>query len=352
MDYKKLVAAVLAALIAAGVIITVADNNGNGKPDQITITIGAAARPAAPPPPGSDAQTAIGNPADPVARPVTVDANHSSDGEPTVGAGSHEDLVDEFPGGVPQAQLEKGVQQDTAPGKTAPLPVGGSQNYTCRYKPVGNQSSRNGQQALLAVLHYTVSQNRPGLSDVNAIWGLFNTRSFAASSTFIIDFEGNCLRLMNEKAKPWTQGNFNGRSISVEIVATGGETRQQWLDAPLIKNGILSSLWRDVMRRNGIPLRRVDPSGCTVQQAGWTDHDALECGNDHHDVRPAFPYDVFQKQLAGSTRTAVDKVTCRKLNWWRAHGRPKGAAEVNAVRRRKALAARNVICSARGPLPG
>jgi hypothetical protein len=50
------------------------------------------------------------------------------------------------------------------------------------------------------------------------------------------------------------------------------------------------------MARNGIPIRRVDPIGCNFIP-GYTDHNALECGNDHTDVLPNFPWDVLGKQL-------------------------------------------------------
>lgn len=46
----------------------------------------------------------------------------------------------------------------------------------------------------------------------------------------------------------------------------------------------------------------------------------------------------------------ADRTTCRRLNWWRAHGRPHGLAERRAIRRRRALAARGVRCTRRGPV--
>jgi hypothetical protein len=124
---------------------------------------------------------------------------------------------------------------------------------------------------------------------------------------------------------------------------------------PIFAKGILAALWRDVLRRNGLPLRRVNPVGCTVQRAGWTDHEALECGNDHHDVTPAFPYDVFQRQLTAgaSPVTATDRRTCDKLNAWRRAGRPAGGPwEANSIRRRKALDGRGVRCLPSGPTRG
>ncbi len=337
--WALLAAALIAALAAVvGIPLIVDDDEDPPRPQAPPVTISVPGAPSV----VADRDQQL----EPAERRQAADPTPADQG-PDV----HEDQVDEFSAGVNPDAAENGLQQTDAPGKAGPRPAGGAQGYSCRYKPAGNQSSRAGQKVLLGVLHYTVSPNRPGWSDVNAIWGLFNTRSFAASSTYIMDFEGLCLRLMSEGAKPWTQGNFNGRSVSIEVIATGGETRAQWLAAPIFAKGILAALRRDVLRRNGLPLRRVNPAGCTVQQAGWTDHDALECGNDHHDVTPAFPYDVFQRQLTAGAITSTDRRTCAKLNAWRRAGRPHGGRwERNSIRRRRALERRHVACTAKGPV--
>jgi N-acetylmuramoyl-L-alanine amidase len=338
----------VATFFAGGAFtLELADDDGDGAIDGGTISY----RPAKPKPtpvPGVQAVQPDANNEQSVQEQAKGE-NATTDA-PQVGPAAHEDLRDESPPGVPVESVKAGLTDLDAEGKTGPRPVGGAQNYRCTYKPVGNQSSRNGQKPLLAVLHYTVSRNRPGTSDVYAIRNLFNSLAFGASSTYVIDFEGNCLKLMPESAKPWTQGNFNGRSISVEIIAYGDETAKQWQASRLIKNGVLASLWRDVMRRNGLPLRLVNPVGCGVQRAGWTDHNRLECGNDHHDVTPNFPYLLFQRQLTLGGITDTDVITCRKLNAWRRAGRPTGGQwEKNSVRRRKALESRGVTCTSRGP---
>ncbi len=212
------------------------------------------------------------------------------------GPGSHEDLADEQPPGAPPAAAERVAETPTA-GLTAPRPLGGAQIYSCKYRPVRNQSSRGGVRIELAALHYAVIRNVPGWADIDLLWRLFDDPSFSASSTYVMDFEGNCLQLMRESAKPWTQGAFNPVTVSIEIIAYGTESKAEWKAAPLIKNGLLAALWADVLKRNGLPPRLVDPIGCGVQEAGWTDHDALECQNTHHDVKPNFPYGLFQSQL-------------------------------------------------------
>jgi len=333
----------VAVLALLGVGLTVTDNDGDNIPDVVVIDLGKGSNnPAARQPvvPTGDDTAKIGDPNAPLtSNPVTVDKDQSSDNEP---ATSHEDLKDEFPDGAPKSQEEAGVQQKTAPGLTAPQPVGGAQNAACTTKYVQTRASREGQKPLLGVLHYTVSKNVPGWGDVNAIWGLFNTFSFAANSTYIMDFEGHCLKLMNEGSnKPWTQGNFNGRSVSIEIIAMGNETRAQWLAAPIMSQGILASLWRDMMRRQGLPLRRVDPVGCIVQQAGWTDHNALECGNSHTDVTPNFPYDVFQKQLTqGQCDAKCERTRSLRERHKANHAarRSKGCGPEDRTKRKECLA--------------
>jgi hypothetical protein len=69
-----------------------------------------------------------------------------------------------------------------------------------------------------------------------------------------------------------------------------------------LPRGVLADLMRDAMR-HGIPLRRVDPVGCNFIP-GWTDHNALECGNNHTDVLPNFPWDVL---AAASRPEATDE---------------------------------------------
>lgn len=166
---------------------------------------------------------------------------------------------------------------------------------TCREDYSGQVWSSRGVRPTEFVLHYTVSANRPGWSDVLAIENYFSSTR-VASSHFIVDFEGHCLKMVPLSRKAWTQGNANPWATSVEIIATGRETNAQWRASPLIRNGVLAKLVRRVMDYQRLPLRRVDPVGC-VFPAGWTDHNHLECGNHHTDVAPAFPFQVFARQL-------------------------------------------------------
>lgn len=252
-------------------------------------------------------------------------------------------LRDSTPETVPEQKLEDGAEKsDEISEGLEPKPVGGAQNYDCRQDFSGGVYSDRSASPTEWVNHYTVSANVAGWGDVEGIQAYFK-RTRIASATYIVDFEGHCLQMVPESKKPWTQGSANSWAISVEIIATGSETKQQWLDSPLIKQGILSSIARDAMRRHGIPLKRVDPVGC-VFVAGWTDHNALECGNNHTDVSPNFPYATFQKQLTDGVKvpiTSRHRDTCKKISAYR-HG--KRDDKKNQAKRIKFIRSADLHC--------
>lgn len=216
------------------------------------------------------------------------------------------DLRDETPEEVPADVLRAAKDRVEGLPPLEPKPVGGAQNYRIRRDFSGRVwDSRDGLPAREACLHYTVSGNVTGWGDVYAVRDYFK-RTRVGSATFIVDFEGHILQMVPRDQAPWTQGWFNNVCVSWEIIATGSETRAQWLQSALIGGGVLASHVRDELRRIGAPLRWVDPVGCDAP-AGWTDHNAFECGNDHHDVMPNFPYDVFAGQLLEGPCPAVCK---------------------------------------------
>jgi len=275
----------LAAFGGSGVaLVALIDNDGDGTSDR---TVRILDRPGE---------------AAPIAPAVAEDAPL---GDLELPAGEPDALKDSTPEDVPDRKLDAGADRtDEIAEDLDPRPVGGAQNYSCRQDFSGGvYSSRNGASPTEFVLHYTVSPNRPGPSDVLGILNYFES-SRVASSTYIIDFEGNCVQMVPFSEKPWTQGAANPYAVSVEIIATGRETTAEWLASPLIRKGILASLTRDNLRRMGAPLRYVDPVGC-VFPPGYTDHDSIECGNNHTDVSPAFPFATFQRQLVQGVRPAV-----------------------------------------------
>lgn len=264
-------------------------------------------------------------------------------------------LKDETPEAIPDAVLEQAeervdeiVQEENVAPASDPIPVAGAQGYSCRKdfqtRGVGAFRSRWVQ----FVWHFTVSANRPGWGDVYAIRDYL--ASVGLSATFIIDAEGHCLQTAPLNRNPQTQGPFNTSSVSVEIIATGGESRAEWLAMPLIKDGILAALTRDHLLGAGLPLKFVDPVGCTPK-AGATDHDALECTNNHWDVGEQFPFDVVLRQLkAGPKQPAkaylnkAEKKMVAELKAARkAIAKRGGWAKVGKGRRARAVRAREAV---------
>lgn len=175
----------------------------------------------------------------------------------------------------------------------------------CVTKPVRNYSSRNGARPALLVPHYTVSANRDGWGDVDAIASYFNTSRAQASSHYIVDFEAHCAYLVSEQAKAWTQGWFNPWSISIEFIATGKEPD---LSEAAYRKG--AKVFAAAAKRWGIPIQPAIVDGCRIVRAGIIDHDALDCGNNHTDIRPfSVPKLIrYTKQAAGAGAPEPPKV--------------------------------------------
>lgn len=260
-----------------------------------------------------------------------------------------DNLQGEQPPAAPADQLQAAKNAADAIAKTQlPLPTAGATaGFTgCRTSFVVNQSSRRGVRPNEQTLHYTVSGNRPGWADVDAVVALFNRPSSQASSNFVIDGEGHCAYIVPIEAKAWTQAAGNPFSVSYEIIATGNESTYL-APAGMAK---LRAIVREVSRRTGIPMRRGAVNGCTPTRSGILQHkDWGVCGGGHVDISP-FPIDQVVAQLVAGAVTTTDKVTCRKLNYWRTHGRHHGLAEKRAVRRKNALTSRGVTCTAKGPV--
>lgn len=272
-----------------------------------------------------DNQKELGEQVESGARPFSVNSDAMS--LANAGPDIHEDTRDETPPGVTRDEADEALI--TPEGLVAPQPPAGAQNYRCERRYVRNYSNRAaGSKVSMLVLHFTVS--RPG--SMNAIFNLFNTPSFGASSTFGVELSGECEQWVPFDKKPWTNGAFNSATETWEIV-TNDLSREQWLAAPLIKNGILASMLRDRARARGIPLKLVDPVGCTPR-AGITDHNRLECGNNHWDVGKNFPWDVLFRQIRGSDaktqlrkrRERSHRIVHSKLESCRPSAKPRRSA--------------------------
>ena len=203
------------------------------------------------------------------------------------GLDTHEDARSENPPGVTPQELDAADQQQDGFAASDALPAvtpdAAPSQEGCTTQLVQNYSSRHGVAPRLFVLHYTVSPNRTGWSDVNAVVSLFDRVSFQASSNYVIDGEGNCKYIVRESDKAWTQAAANPVSISVEVINSGHEA--VYADAPGLRK--IAQVAHDAMKRWNIPVQIGQVRGCTVVRPGLIDHLTLgACGGGHHDISP------------------------------------------------------------------
>ncbi len=224
----------------------------------------------------------------------------------TVKSADHTDQRDETPAGVPAPLLDDNADElQRNRRETTALPTAGASGGVpgCRTQFVRNQSSRRGVRPTVQVWHYTVSANRPGWSDVDAITAFFDRSSSQASSNFVIDAEGNCAYIVPIEAKAWTQGGGNPWAVSYEIIATGQE--RAYLGAAGYTK--LRSVMRWVSARTGIPMRRGTINGCSPSRSGIVQHaDGGTCWGGHHDIGPFDFAAVIANVTAGSCSRACD----------------------------------------------
>lgn len=259
-------------LIGGGAItLTVDDNDPDTPPQKIEVKI----------PPILKAQ--VESPQGPVTIEVPTKL-----AEKVAEDNTHADLRDESPPGMSDDEVDsqhEAVEDSAAKDNLPPVsPLAAPTQPGCATKLVSNFSSRGGVAPRQIWMHYTVSRNLPGWTDVNAIVGLFNRPSFQASSSYVYDFEGNCAYIVREVDKPWTQAAGNPWAISFEIIAMGSEPRFV-TGKPLTK---LGGIIKDIGRRWDIPLvqGRVN-SDCSPGKAGIVQHaDGGACAGGHHDIGP------------------------------------------------------------------
>lgn len=297
-DWRTWLPVIVAILGLFAITLVVSDDNGDGRPDRIEIKVNTAA--------GDGQPTKVLE----VPTPAVDQAREELD---------HRDLDTAPPDAEPPSdnELERAaeVQADVKALPEAGA-VQGFSGCATRILPA-NFSSRNGARATEQTLHYTVSPNRAGWSDVNAIVALFSNPARQASSNFVIDSEGNCAYIVPIEAKAWTQAGGNPWSVSYEIIATGSEPR--YLEpAGMAK---LKSVVHQVARRTGIPLRRgAVSSSCTPIRSGIVHHkDYGLCGGGHVDITP-FSIDATVAALVAGDQVLTD----RELKIVRSVRKPKG----------------------------
>jgi hypothetical protein len=237
----------------------------------------------------------------------------------------HTDQRDETPPEASVSDLDDNADELAENRRTTQaLPTAGaSAGFAgCRTQFVGNQSSRRGVRPTVQVLHYTVSPNRHGWSDVDGITAFFARSSSQASSHFVIDAEGNCAYIVPIEAKAWTQAGGNPWSVSYEIIATGKES-DYLAPAGYAK---LRSVIAQVATRTGIPLRAGAITGCAPARSGIVQHaHGGTCWGGHHDIGPF----AFATVLARVTAGGCD-AKCQRTRSLRA----RNAATHTELRRR------------------
>lgn len=224
----------------------------------------------------------------------------------TAGLDDHAGARDETPPHAPPAFLNAAQEQQDSLAATDQLPIvtpdAAPEQRGCRTELVQNFSTRRGVRPRVFVLHYTVSPNRAGWSDVNAVVSEFDTWAFQASSNYVIDGEGNCAYIVRESDKAWTQAAYNPLAISVEVINSGHESR--YIDpAGLARLALVAS---DALCRWEIPVQQGATSGGTVTKPGIVDHASLGVvGGGHHDITP---YSV--PQVIAAVKAARAKYGC------------------------------------------
>lgn len=144
---------------------------------------------------------------------------------------------------------------------------------------VRNQSSRNGIQPRIIVLHTTESHNSAGASDLLALASWFDNPKAQASSHIGNDAEGNDIRMVPDERKAWTQAAFNSLALSIEQV--GQAAQGSWPVAQLANTARWVAHWS---RKYGIPLTHSTSHGvCQHSDLGVA-------GGGHHDCGPDYPF--------------------------------------------------------------
>lgn len=318
----RLFALVVAALAAAaGITVIVADSDNNGRPDTITIHIDS-----------GDANTKRDN-------TVTL----TPQAEDTLDAAKN--AYSEDPVGDLQSDSLR-EPTDTSKAGILEGPQAAQEFPGCRTRFVGNFSSRRGQTPQIIAWHQTVSRER-GWDSQDGLTAYANSPSSGVSWHLLIGrSQGRCTFSVPLNMKAWTQGNANPFAIGIEVEAMG--------DEPSYVTGAgerkLLAVTRELGRRFNIPMRHGKVINCRVVISGIVEHSELgACGGGHSDVTPWSTAPLIKK-LAPAKITRTDIVTCRKLNWWRAHDRPQGLPQRRASRRRAALDKRGVTCTSSGPV--
>jgi hypothetical protein len=329
--------AVLAVIVGGGVTVAVVDNGPDHEPGQprrtITVAIGK---------PGHQRKVAL-----PPAAQATAKSQAREDAAGAEQA-AHSDLHDTRPPAPAIAKANAALTPPGAPSIPKHVPLAAPNVPGCRTLLVRNYSSRNGAPVLVFIFHFTVSRDS-GWAGVlgNVKW--FDTAAASASSTYVADrLRGACALTVPETAKAWAQAAYNPWALSLEVTATGREG--SYLPPGPGRQKVLYLMHR-AHRIYKIPYQHCRVGGGRILRRGFCQHKDLgQLGGGHFDVAP-YSIDPLIAEArrtdpsAPKPVTVADRATCRRLTWWRTHGRPHGKPERNAIRRRHALERRGVTCT-------
>ena len=188
---RALLAAILTILAALVVTITIVDEDGPDGPaaakTTITVRLAPSARAAVP-----DRELEV-----PKAAVAAVAASSADD---------HDGSKSETPPGVKPETLEAGREQQDELAAQDNLPVTPRPPPRPRRPGAAHGSSpatraAAGSPPACSSLHYTVSPNSPGWTDVDGITGYFARASTNASSNYVVDNEGHCNYIVRESDK-------------------------------------------------------------------------------------------------------------------------------------------------------
>lgn len=331
MRNSRALLAALVAVVAAGLTITIGidtDGPGPGQPHTITIHVDGAD-------PGTSPDKAVTAPA------AAVDA----------AAGTNEFDQDLSQGDTPD--IPRAVDGE-------PLPLAAQEFAGCRTQFVRNQSARTTSPRII-VWHYTVSADRPGWTDNDALTAMANNPANGVSWHFSIGrSDGNCAFNVPLSMKAWHASAFNSLAVGIEVIATGSEGGDYTVGAGRAR---LVEVTREIGQRLNIPMQRglVHCAGSTaiVDRPGIVRHvDLGACGGGHHDTDP-FPDPIAQllPELQAAEQPAIthrDRRSCRKIHAYRARpaSRRRPGADGRQKRRLALVHNHQLRCAAGKPQAG
>jgi hypothetical protein len=327
--YRAQILALLAAIVASvSVVVVVSDDNHDGRPDHVTVTI--AQKPATAPEavtvdgPDADTKRDDSIPLDKDAQAVVQDATKAPE----------------------KYDLGGGLRgQDDTPAGVLTGPLAAQEWPGCRTAFVHSFSQRKSPVEAIS-LHYTAGLNLAGWSDLLGLTAYSNILKNEVSWHFGIDREGNCIYNVPTRYKAWTIGNLNSQTVNIEVVGTGRESDYAGKGIAKVR-----AVVQRIGRLYGIPMRLGATDGhCNVTRTGIITHwMGGPCSGGHIDIKP---YSIT-RVVAAMAKPAKPKVSssssvlCRKINWWR-HARERGQALRNANLRVAELKTRGLVCTTSG----